>query len=161
MIYEDFPLIPLILVITLQNRKTLFCVFLCFRNLPKLKWSGIFRALIFYHENLLEHKKSARWATRAKWGQVAQAPGRATQACLSLEAPMLSIFVSWSSAWPKNDYIKTPPLVFSRGGGGETWNKETEAVPGKIGEGNAVRVTPGCFSNPSDINTIDTSMKRE
>jgi hypothetical protein len=37
MIYGDFPSTPLILVITLQNRKTLFCVFLHFRNLPELK----------------------------------------------------------------------------------------------------------------------------
>jgi hypothetical protein len=32
-----FSIDPLILVITLQNRKTLFCVFLRFRNLPELK----------------------------------------------------------------------------------------------------------------------------
>jgi hypothetical protein len=32
-----FSIDPLILVITRQNRKTLFCVFLCFRNLPELK----------------------------------------------------------------------------------------------------------------------------
>jgi hypothetical protein len=32
---------PLILVITLQNRKTLFCVFLRFRNLPKLKLMSV------------------------------------------------------------------------------------------------------------------------
>jgi hypothetical protein len=37
MIYGDLPSIPLILVTTLQNRKTLFCVFLHFRNLPGLK----------------------------------------------------------------------------------------------------------------------------
>jgi hypothetical protein len=37
MIYEDFPLIPLILVITVSNRKTLFCVFFRFRNLSNLK----------------------------------------------------------------------------------------------------------------------------
>jgi hypothetical protein len=37
MIYGDFSLIPLILVITLQNRKTMFCVFLCFGNLLELK----------------------------------------------------------------------------------------------------------------------------
>jgi hypothetical protein len=37
MIYGDFPSIPLILVITLQNRITLFCVFLYFRNIPKIK----------------------------------------------------------------------------------------------------------------------------
>jgi hypothetical protein len=38
---------------------------------------------------------------------------------------------------------------------------ETEAVLVKIGGGNAAGVTPGCFSNLSDINTIDTAMKRE
>jgi hypothetical protein len=37
MIYGDFPLIPLILVLTLQNNKTPFCVFLRFRSLPELK----------------------------------------------------------------------------------------------------------------------------
>jgi hypothetical protein len=37
MIYGDFPSIPLTLVITLQNMKTMFCVFLRFRNLPELK----------------------------------------------------------------------------------------------------------------------------
>jgi hypothetical protein len=37
MIYGDFPSISLILIITLQNRKIMFCVFLRFRNLPKLK----------------------------------------------------------------------------------------------------------------------------
>jgi hypothetical protein len=51
--------------------------------------------------------------------------------------------------------------VFPRGGGGETRNTKTEAVPVKIGGGNNVRVTPGCFSTLSDINTIITIMKRE
>jgi hypothetical protein len=75
MIYGHFQSITLILVITLQNRKTLFCVFLCFRNLPELKLNWVFLALIFYHENLLEHKKSTREATRAKRDQVAWALG--------------------------------------------------------------------------------------
>jgi hypothetical protein len=35
--YGDFPSIPLILIITLQDRKTLFCIFLCFRDLLGLK----------------------------------------------------------------------------------------------------------------------------
>jgi hypothetical protein len=38
--YNDlhgFSIDPLILVITLQNKKTLFCVFLSFRKLPELK----------------------------------------------------------------------------------------------------------------------------
>jgi hypothetical protein len=37
MFYGDFPSIPLILVITQQDRKTMFCVFLHFRDLPGLK----------------------------------------------------------------------------------------------------------------------------
>jgi hypothetical protein len=37
MFYGDFPSIPLILVMTLQDRKTLFCLFLSFRDLPGLK----------------------------------------------------------------------------------------------------------------------------
>jgi hypothetical protein len=38
---------------------------------------------------------------------------------------------------------------------------ETEDVPAKIGWGNAARVSPGRFSNLSDITTIATTMKRE
>jgi hypothetical protein len=37
MFYGNFPSMPLILVITLQDNKTLFCVFLSFRDLPGLK----------------------------------------------------------------------------------------------------------------------------
>jgi hypothetical protein len=50
--------------------------------------------------------------------------------------------------------------VFRRAGGREIQNIETEAIL-VIGGGNAVGVAPGCFSNLSDINTIDTAMNRE
>jgi hypothetical protein len=46
-------------------------------------------------------------------------------------------------------------------GGGEKRNTETEAVPVKIGGGNAAGVAPGCFSTLFDVNTIITAMKRE
>jgi hypothetical protein len=46
-------------------------------------------------------------------------------------------------------------------GGIETRNTEIEAVPAKIGGGNATRVVPGRFSTLSDVNTIVTAMKRE
>jgi hypothetical protein len=52
-------------------------------------------------------------------------------------------------------------LVYPRGGGGETLSTGTEAVPLKIGGGNAAGVAPGHFSNLSNINTINTAMKRE
>jgi hypothetical protein len=48
MFYGDFPSIPLILIITLEDRKTLFCVILSFGE------------LIFYHEKHLKRKKSMR-----------------------------------------------------------------------------------------------------
>jgi hypothetical protein len=51
--------------------------------------------------------------------------------------------------------------VFLRGGSREIRNTETEVVPVKIGEGNTAGVAPGCFSNLSDTNTIDTAMKME
>jgi hypothetical protein len=50
--------------------------------------------------------------------------------------------------------------VFTRGGGRERRNTETEAIPGKIGVGNAAGVAPGRFANLFDITTIDTAMKR-
>jgi hypothetical protein len=51
--------------------------------------------------------------------------------------------------------------VFPRVGGGQTGNIETEAVPAKIGGGNATIVAPEHFSNLFDINTIETAIKRE
>jgi hypothetical protein len=51
--------------------------------------------------------------------------------------------------------------VFPRVGGRETRNIKTEAIPAKIGGGNATIVAPERFSNLSDINTIETTMKRE
>jgi hypothetical protein len=50
--------------------------------------------------------------------------------------------------------------MIPRQGGEETQNRETEAVPAKIGGGNATGVAPGRFSTLSDDNTI-TTMKRE
>ena len=47
LIFGDFPMIPFIWVITLQNRKTLFCVFLTFRDLRELKRTWDFSRIIF------------------------------------------------------------------------------------------------------------------
>ena len=43
-----FQMIPLILVITLQDRKTLFCVFFSFRDLYGLKLTGDFSRIIIF-----------------------------------------------------------------------------------------------------------------
>jgi hypothetical protein len=46
-------------------------------------------------------------------------------------------------------------------GARETRNTEIEAIPAKIGGGNAAGVTPGRFSTLFDVNTIINAMKRE
>jgi hypothetical protein len=75
MFYGDFPLIPLILVITQQDMKIMFCVFLSFRNLSELKLTQDFWSVsTFYHERHLEIKKSTRRGPGAKRDQVARGP---------------------------------------------------------------------------------------
>jgi hypothetical protein len=161
MIYGDFLSIPLILVITMQNRKTLLCVFLYFK-IPGSNWPVIFLALIFYHKKHLEKKKSMRWGPGAKRAQVAWTPGQAMP-------PMLK----WASSLQRHQSsspdaqldLKTsiyrPPSTIPRWGGGDTQNREIEAIPAQIGGGNDVGVAPGRFSTLSDVNTIITAMKRE
>jgi hypothetical protein len=77
MIYGDFPSIPLILVITLQNRKPQFYVFLRFKNLPELKLTWDFSGV-----NILSREPSRRQEVNnvghnGKRAQVARAPGQA------------------------------------------------------------------------------------
>jgi hypothetical protein len=128
---------------------------------PNSNWPGIFRALIFYHENHLEKNKSTRWAPEAKQAHVAWARVRSRHPCpFGPRSSMLSIFVSWRSAWPKNAYIKTPPPLGDRDRGGkETWNTETEAVPANIGGGNAAGVALDA-SPPSPTSTPSSPLWR-
>jgi hypothetical protein len=134
MFYNDiwgFSINPLILVITLHNMKTLFCVLLHFTNLPELKLTWDFSCVNrespgAQEVNEMGHDGQTRLGGMGSW------PGRATEARLSLEAPMSSTFVSWCSTWPKNTYINIP-LMFRRGGSGETWNIKIEDIPAKIG----------------------------
>jgi hypothetical protein len=84
-------------------------------------------------------------------------PGCATHAQMSLEALMLSIFISWCSAWPKNDYIKTPlgdPERRRR----RNMKHRNKICSNKDWRGKRYRRRFGRFSN---INTIDTAMERE
>jgi hypothetical protein len=47
------------------------------------------------------------------------------------------------------------------GGGRETRNTKTKAVPAEIGGGNAIGVSPGRFSTLFNINTIISALQRE
>jgi hypothetical protein len=80
MFYGDFPSIPLILAITRQNRKTLFCVVLSFRNLPELKLTQDFWSI-----NILPRKAvgdqevhKRRPIGQMRPGGTGSQPGRAT-----------------------------------------------------------------------------------
>jgi hypothetical protein len=162
LIYGYFPSIPLILVITLHNMKTIFCVFWRFRSLPELKLTWDFSGI-----NILSRKSfgaqevnEGGHEAHLSMGGAGLRHGRATMSRLRLEPLMSPMFVAWISSWPKNTYIKAT-LGVPRGGNGEKRNIETKAVPVKIGGGNAAEVTPGRLSNLSNITTIDTAMKRE
>jgi hypothetical protein len=58
-----FSINPVYWFITLQNRKLLFCVFLSFGDLSKLKGARIFLALLFFLEKEHEKKKHTRGPT--------------------------------------------------------------------------------------------------
>jgi hypothetical protein len=82
MIHWDFPSIPLILVITLQNKKPLFCVFLLLRDLPGLKLTCNFLGI-----NILpreaprgEEVNETRHMGQTSTGGAGPWPGRATLA---------------------------------------------------------------------------------
>jgi hypothetical protein len=163
MIYVGFHQPPLILVITLQNRKTLFCVFWHFRNLLELKltWDFLGINILSREPSRAQEVNEVGHEGQTRLGGMGPRPGRATQARLSLKAPMSSIFVSWSSAWPKNDYIKTPQRRSLREGAEKHETQKQRLFHAKIGGGNTAGVAPGWFSNLSDITTIDPTMKRE
>jgi hypothetical protein len=108
MFYGDFPLIPLILVITLQDRKTLLCVFLSFRIFLDSNRPRFFGALIFYHEKHQEKKKSMRWDLGAKRAQEAWSP---CQAAPPMAVQALSLQRRQSSSPDAQLDLKTPIYI--------------------------------------------------
>jgi hypothetical protein len=152
---------------TLQNRKTLFCVFWRLRDLSEIKlaWEFLGVNILLWEAFGAQEVNEGGHEVQMGIGGAGPRPSHTTQPCLVLEPPMLSVFISDWSGWPKNAYIKTPPPpppeAFPRVGGGKTWNHKIEVVPAKIGGGNATEVTPGRFSNLSDITNTATMMKRE
>jgi hypothetical protein len=138
-----FSIDPLILVMTLQNRKTLFCAFWCFRDLPELKLTWDFSSvnILSWEPSGVQEVNEGGYKAHLSTGGAGPRLGRATHARLILGPPMPSIFVSGSSAWPKNDYIKTPK-AFPWWGSGETWNTKIEAIPAKIWGGNVAKSYP-------------------
>ena len=88
-----FQMIPLILVITLQDRKTLFCVFFSFRDLYGLKLTGDFSRIVIF-QYMTKHsfeitQTDTRRGKEYRWR--AHPPGRATHALGTLGTPQPSI----------------------------------------------------------------------
>jgi hypothetical protein len=100
MFYGHFPSTPLILVITQQNRKTLLCVFLSFRNLPELKPTQDFWSVNILSREAPEAQEVNERTPRGRTstGGAATMPGRATHARWGLEPPTPSIFAPRFSA---------------------------------------------------------------
>jgi hypothetical protein len=150
------------LVITLQNTKTIFCVFLCFRNLPKLKLTWDFSGIniILWEPSGAQEVNKGGHEGQTKPGGAGPGPGHATKVRLGLKPLIPSMFVSWRSAWSKNTYIKTPLGVPERR---RPWNTKHINRGCSIKDWREKRCwsRPGRFSNLSDINTIDTVIKRE
>jgi hypothetical protein len=107
---------PLIWVITLKNRKHLFCVFLRFRDLLELKQSEAFSGVIIF-------PRATKWEEEAHEGSheaqtildgVGPWPSRVTQVRLTVVPLMTYVFVPDWLSWPKKSYINTPRGVPSR-----------------------------------------------
>jgi hypothetical protein len=99
MFYNDlwgFFIDPLILVITLHNRKPLFCVLLRFRNLPELKLTWDFLSVNIFSREPSGEEEVNEMGSRCQTskGGAGPRPDRATHARLGLGASMPSIFVS-------------------------------------------------------------------
>jgi hypothetical protein len=76
-----------ILVITLQNRKTLFCVFLCFRDLPVLKLTWDFSGVNILPREATRGEEINKTRPRGQTsiGGMGPWPGCATHTHLGLE----------------------------------------------------------------------------
>jgi hypothetical protein len=78
MFYVDFPSIPFILVIILQDWKILFCIFLRFRDLRGLKLTQDFWSINILPREATGGEEVNETRPRAKRDQVERDPGLAT-----------------------------------------------------------------------------------
>lgn len=110
LIYGDLPMIPVIWFITLQNRKTLFCVFFTFKDLYGVKLTWDFWSIIFSPGGTQwtfgAHLERPEGRTRL--GGAAQKSGHATHLRSLLDCPIALILSPTDVFCPKNDYIYGP-----------------------------------------------------
>jgi hypothetical protein len=98
------------------RQENLFCVFWHFRNLPELQLTWDFLFVNIWSQEApraQEVNEVGHEAQKSTCGMVTM-PDHTTYACLALEPPMSSVFISYRLAWPKNVYRKTPQSVLVR-----------------------------------------------
>jgi hypothetical protein len=118
LIYGDLPMIHFIWFITLQNRKTPFCVYFTFREIYGVKLTWDFWSIIF-------SSAEAPWALEAHMerpegrkrpGGVPSNGGRATLALSVVDRPIALILSPTNVFCPKNHYIYGPEEFSGEGG---------------------------------------------
>jgi hypothetical protein len=114
-----FSIDPLILVITLQNRKTLFCVFLCFRNFPKLKLTWDFSGVNILSPEPPREEEVSEMGPRGQTSTGGMGPwlGRATHTRLGLGAPITSILSPDAQLDLKKAIYRLALAIVIQGGG--------------------------------------------
>jgi hypothetical protein len=92
------------------EQENLFCVFWRFRNLPELKltWDIPGINILSREPPGAQEVNEVGHEAQMSIGGMGPRLGHATQCHFVIEAPLSSIFIPGSLAWPKNDYIKTP-----------------------------------------------------
>jgi hypothetical protein len=144
------------------RQENLFCVFWHFRNLPELQLTWDFSFVNIWSQEApraQEVNEVGHEAQKSTCGMVTM-PDHTTYACLALEPPMSSVFISYRLAWPKNVYRKTPRSVLVR----RCWRNTKPRNRGCFSEdwrGKHCRSRPIRFSNLSDITNAATMIKRE
>jgi hypothetical protein len=153
-----FSIDPLILVITLQDRKTLFCVFLSFRDLPRLKLT--FGALVFYHEKHQE-KELTIWGLGAERARVARVPDRAHHPMPSRPRASAAVHLRVQTLILTKKCLYIDPLDDRDEGRRRNTKHRHGGCSSKHWRGKRSRSRPRRLSTLSDVNTIITAMKRE
>ena len=154
--------VPLILVITLQDRKTLFCVFFSFRDWYELKLTGDFSRIIIF-QYMMKHSfetMQTESRRRKEQGWRAPPPGRATYTLLPFGASQPSSKSSRRFPWPKNPIYKGSRRVSWRRRCVDQKHRNSASISHHR-RGTLLHCCPRRDLYPSKIKNLITMMRRE
>ena len=154
--------IPLILVITLQDRKTLFCVSFRFRDRYGLKLTGDFTRIIIFQNMTIQSFEITQTESRRRKepGWHAPPPGRATWCLLLFGASQPSSKSSRRFPWPKNPIYKGPQRISWRRRRVDQKHRNS-ARTSHHRRGTLLHCCPRRDLYPSKIKNFITMMRRE